>query len=238
MKKTHLIIFAVVALVAALAIGPAYAADKGGVYVGVKGGYEYKDGSGGVTDSNAAATNNNATDKSWSNESGYAIGGAIGYNFADMGLPVRAEAEYMYHSEFKYSASNSTGTNAGPGTGAFSSKIDIHTVFANFYYDIKTGTAFTPYVGAGLGVAWINQKVASTFQGWTVGSNDGDYDTTNFAWNVGAGVGYSLTDNIIIDLGYRYTSFGDAKKVDNGRIAFQAKDLDAHEALLGLRYQF
>jgi outer membrane autotransporter protein len=137
----------------------------------------------------------------------------------------------LYHDQFKYSATNST-------TGAFSSKIDIHTVFANFYYDFKTSTAFTPYIGAGLGVAWINQKVASTLTGWTPSANDGNYDTTNFAWNVGAGVGYSLTSNIVVDLGYRYTSFGDSKSADNGRISYRAKDLNAHEALLGLRYQF
>ncbi|MDO9083341.1 MAG: outer membrane beta-barrel protein [Humidesulfovibrio sp.] len=236
MKKAHLVIFAVLALVAALAIGPAYAADKGGVYVGIKGGYEYKDhNKGDVADSTAAPNNNNATNQSWSEKSGYTIGGAIGYNFAGMGLPVRAEAEYLYHNQFKYSADNAT---SGGLTGTFNSKIDIHTVFANFYYDIKTSTAFTPYVGAGLGVAWINQKVTSTFRNWAPGTSDGNYDTTNFAWNVGAGVGYSLTDNIIIDLGYRYTSFGDAKNVEQGAISFQAKDLKSHEALLGLRYQF
>lgn len=230
MKRAHISLMMVLALTMALIVGPAYGADKGGFYVGVKGGYEYRDPSGSVGDNAAAATNNNATGK-WKDESGYTVGGAVGYNFAGFGVPVRAEAEYLYHDQFKYSATNST-------TGAFSSKIDIHTVFANFYYDFKTGTAFTPYVGAGLGVAWINQKVASTFTGWTGSTSDGSYDTTNFAWNVGAGVGYSLTDNVILDLGYRYTNFGDAKKVDNGRISFRAKDLNSHEALLGLRYQF
>jgi len=234
MKKAHLIIFAALALVATLSLGTAFAADKGGIYVGVKGGYEYMDHSkSGVSDSKAAATNNNATNESWSDKNGYTVGGALGYNFAGMGLPVRAEAEYLYHNQFKYSATNST-------TGAFNAKMDIHTVFANFYYDIKTNTAFTPYVGAGLGVAWINQKVSSTFSGWTAATDDASKTTTNFAWNVGAGVGYSFTDNIILDLGYRYTSFGDGKKFSStdGTVEFQAKDIKSHEALLGLRYQF
>lgn len=228
MKKAHLVILTAFALVAALTLGTAYAADKGGVYVGIKGGYEYMDhNKASVTSTNGQ----NATSESRSDKSGYTVGGAIGYNFAGMGLPVRAEAEYLYHDQFKYSAVN--GTAAG-STGAFTSKIDVHTAFANFYYDIKTSTAFTPYVGAGLGVAWINQKVDTSFTGGT----SGNYDTTNFAWNVGAGVGYSLTDNIIIDLGYRYTNFGDAKKYDTGTVSFQTKDLNSHEALLGLRYQF
>ncbi len=243
MKKAHLVILAALALVATLALGTAYAADKGGIYIGVKGGYEYKDSSKNLTDTASTAVggeNNNATSK-FSDKSGGTFGGEIGYNFAGMGVPVRAEVEYLYHNQFKVTATNAT---SGGSTGAFSSKIDIHTVFANLYYDINTGTAFTPYVGAGLGVAWVNQKVASTFNGWTPGTMDGNFDTTNFAWNVGAGVGYSLTDHIVIDLGYRYTSFGDAKKVDKvrsdalGNIQFQAKDITAHEALLGLRYQF
>ncbi len=234
MKKTHLLILSALALVVALAFGPAYAADKGGVYVGIKGGYEYMDHTkGGVSTTNAQ----NATNESWSDKNGYTVGGAVGYNFAGMGLPVRAEAEYLYHNQFKYNAVN--GTAAG-STGEFTSKIDIHTVFANFYYDIKTNTAFTPYVGAGLGVAWIKQKVSSTFTGWTTGTDDGNYDSTNFAWNVGAGVGYALSDNVVLDLGYRYTNFGDAKSVSNAAnsVNFHAKDLNSHEALLGLRYQF
>ena len=84
-------------------------------------------------------------------------------------------------------------------------------------------------------------KVSTTFRTGAAGTAlaaSGDYDTTNFAWNLGAGVGYSLTDHIIVDLGYRYTSFGDAKKYTSGTLNFQAKDLDSHEALLGLRYQF
>ncbi len=233
MKKAHLIVLATLALVASLAFGTAYAADKGGVYVGIKGGYEYMDRSnGGVATTNGQ----NATNESRSDKSGYTVGGAIGYNFAGMGLPIRAEAEYLYHNQFKYSAVN--GTAAG-STGEFSSKIDIHTVFANFYYDFKNSTAFTPYVGAGLGVAWINQKVSSTFTGWAATDN-GNRDTTNFAWNLGAGVGYSLSDNIVLDLGYRYTNFGSAKAVSNAAntVTYRAKDLNSHEGLLGLRYQF
>lgn len=232
MKKAHLILMTTLALVATLALGTAFAADKGGIYVGVKGGYEYKDHKkSDITDSAAAATNQNATNQKWSDDSGYTVGGAIGYNFAGMGLPVRAEAEYLYHDQFKYSANNAT---SGGSTANFSSKIDIHTLFANFYYDIKTSTAFTPYVGAGLGVAWINQKIGSSFPG----GETGNYDTTNFAWNLGAGVGYSLTDSIVLDLGYRYSNFGDAKKYESSTYTFQAKDLTSHEALLGLRYQF
>ncbi len=93
MKKAHLVILAALALVATLALGTAYAADKGGIYIGVKGGYEYKDSSKNLTDTASTAVggeNNNATSK-FSDKSGGTFGGEIGYNFAGMGVPVRAE---------------------------------------------------------------------------------------------------------------------------------------------------
>ena len=57
MKKAHLVILAALALVATLALGTAYAADNGGIYVGVKGGYEYTDHKDSrVTDSSSTPT--------------------------------------------------------------------------------------------------------------------------------------------------------------------------------------
>jgi outer membrane immunogenic protein len=226
MNKARFAIFGMVALLSIFAVGQAFAEDKSGVYVSVKGGYEYMD----HKDSDVTAGGGqNATNKSWSDKNSWTAGGALGYNFAGTGFPVRAEAEYLYHDQFKYSANNST-------TGTFSSKINVHTLFANAYYDIKTGTAFTPYVGAGLGVAWIRQKASSSFVGGVI--DDDSYNTTNLAWNLGAGIGYALTENVVLDLGYRYTSFGDAKDVQSGSLNFRAKELKSHEALLGVRYQF
>ncbi|MHC1700704.1 MAG: outer membrane protein [Humidesulfovibrio sp.] len=53
-------------------------------------------------------------------------------------------------------------------------------------------------------------------------------------------MGYALPDNLVLDLGYRYTSFGDAKSVSNAAssVNFHAKDLNSHEALPGLRCRF
>jgi len=53
-------------------------------------------------------------------------------------------------------------------------------------------------------------------------------------------VGYALSDTVVLDLGYRYTSSGDAKSLSNAAnsVNFHAKDLDSHEVLLGLRCQF
>lgn len=228
----------IVFVLAAMLLGgaAAHAGDKMGIYGAVKGGWSGTTYSkNGVTDANAAATNQNATNESFKTPDQYVFGGAIGYNWAAaFKIPIRSELEYMYRGNMlKYDADNAT---SGGATATFSSKVtSIQTLMANFFYDINTGTAFTPYVGAGVGLAWIETKFSSNFAGW---AGDTKKTASNLAWNVGAGLGYSITDNFILDLGYRYVSFGDAKDAGDARYSQKFKNLGAHEALLGLRFEF
>jgi opacity protein-like surface antigen len=41
------------------------------------------------------------------------------------------------------------------------SEIGEHTIMANLYYDISTGTSISPYIGAGLGVALVHLRFQS-----------------------------------------------------------------------------
>jgi outer membrane autotransporter protein len=102
----------------------------------------------------------------------------------------------------------------------------------NAYYDIDTGTRFTPYVGAGLGYAHLKAKA----NGDVYGSESAD----NLAWQLGAGVSYAATDNISVDLGYRYTDYGSLTSKysdEDGSEKFKI-DSDANEFYLGVRYAF
>ena len=59
---------------------------------------------------------------------------------------------------------------------------------------------------------------------------------TTFAWQVGAGVSYAMTDNLALDAGYRYTDADEVNvKNDGSNNKFEAK---SHEFLLGARYSF
>lgn len=71
-------------------------------------------------------------------------------------------------------------------------------LLANAYYDLDTGTAFTPYLGAGLGVAQINTSL-------------GDIGHSAFvpAGQLGAGVRVATGTAATIDLGYRLRVAGD-----------------------------
>ena len=63
----------------------------------------------------------------------------------------------------------------------------------NAYYDIDTGTKFTPYVGAGIGMARLKAKIDD--------ETDFSKSKTTFAWQVGAGISYAMTENVSLDAG-------------------------------------
>ncbi len=110
-------------------------------------------------------------------------------------------------------------------------KIENNSVMLNAYYDIDTGTKFTPYVGAGLGMARLKVKHTGddSDENWSKSSNE-------FAWQLGAGVSYAATDNVSVDLGYRY--------VDNGSFVIRDEEernkwrSRSNEFYLGVRYAF
>ena len=62
--------------------------------------------------------------------------------------------------------------------------------------------------------------------------------TQSFAWNVGAGVGYHITDHIILDMNYRYVDLGEVAWGSKSVAEVTAKNLTANELLFGVRYQF
>ncbi|MDR3361894.1 MAG: outer membrane beta-barrel protein [Desulfovibrio sp.] len=194
------------------------------------------------------------------------VGGAlaIGYDFdKKYEIPVRAELEYGVWS--KLSGETSLGTNldavySGAGVTMLVDmkfEMDIQTLMANLYWDFKNSTAFTPYVGAGLGLAFIQARAIVMGSGGsaTVGSFSAEKDTgirgqTNFAWQVGAGCSYAFTDAVSVDLGYRFVSLGNVE-TNTARLAFEntgtttsvsakgkVENLFMHQIGLGLRITF
>ncbi len=181
------------------------------------------------------------------------VGGglAIGYDFSrQFQVPVRMELEYAAFSEVKGSKSGSVSAADVGFDGHWSAKqkLQIQTLFLNAYYDFHNSTAFTPYVGAGIGMAFLNTK--GDIGGWDDTAGDGTSGSTgsrtvtNFAWNVGAGVGYDITENFTVDLGYRFAGLGEAQtkwiKDDTGYNWAKAKAeaVYMHQVMLGLRVTF
>lgn len=147
------------------------------------------------------------------------LGGSFAYGIK--AGAVRTELELNIHedAEKKYTEDGDSWKNS----------LENNSIMLNAYYDIDTGTKFTPYVGAGIGMARLKGKVTDTDESISKSK-------TNFAWQVGAGVSYAMTDNLSLDAGYRYMDSGDVTiKEDWGKVKF---DSTSHEFLLGARYAF
>jgi OOP family OmpA-OmpF porin len=142
-------------------------------------------------------------------DTGWAAGGKLGYDF----VGPRVELEGMYHS------------NTGTGVVAFPSgfanvrgRIDQVSVMANVLYDFMPTSTFTPYIGAGAGIAFVD----STIQGCNLCS-------TQFAYQAILGIAYNM-DAFRIGLEGRY--YG---TTNNGGLAYQNNNI---MALLSLSYKF
>lgn len=176
----------------------------------------------------------------------------IGYDFyPKMQLPIRAELEYAIRSnmqetwESEHAAGNING-RAVDGRVETDAQWNAQTVFANFYYDFHNDSAFTPYVGAGLGLAFVNTKYTMNAVG-SIDGNRGEVEigsasemNTNFAWNVGLGCSYAFTENISLDAAYRFVSLGHtevSKNIGGQEISVETSPY-ANEFSLGLRVTF
>jgi len=146
---------------------------------------------------------------------GVSLGTDLSYSSS---LPIRLETEYLYHGNQTFSVGN------------VNHDISAHTIMGNIFLDLQTDTEFTPYVGGGLGVAYLNDHVTS------LAGDDTKDKRWNLAWNLGGGIAWGLSESLALDLGYRYMDLG---KTDGSRLASQPTmaeaDLTAHEFSLGLR---
>jgi opacity protein-like surface antigen len=176
--------------------------------------------------------------------SSFGGGLAVGYDFKpNHKVPVRVEVEYAMRSqsEEKYSDSTYFGPDLLEVSGALN--FSAQSIFLNIFYDFDTGTNFTPYIGGGLGFAIIDAEGELKISANELAIHDesASSSATNFAFNIAGGCGYEVNDNITLDLGYRYTDFGDAETGDVGFAPLVIKgkaDLAAHEVLFGFRYTF
>ncbi len=158
------------------------------------------------------------------------LGFMVGYDFyARSETPVRVELEYSFRSNFKGESNSNLGGNHYKNVLDY----NMHTVLANAYYDFYNESIFTPYVGAGIGIAFLDGHNEMTFNGAQYSS---EMDDTMFAWHVGGGVGVAVTENVTADLGYRYlgttTAYGEVAGNDINT------DISSHEISVGVRFGF
>ncbi len=148
---------------------------------------------------------------------GYVVEGAVGYEH-DSGFRGEVEIGYRKHDLDTATIKDDGGLGASAGLGslngltfpgAFAGALvpsingDIETisVMANGYYAVDTGTGFRPFVGAGVGVAFMSLDTSFL----TVSS---DENSTELAYKAMAGIEYEFdADFAAFLLGVRYSYF-------------------------------
>jgi len=169
------------------------------------------------------------------------IDGGFGYQFNSW---FRADVTGEYRSEAEYRAGIAAANPAPPGfLGADSYNAGIRSALflANGYIDLWNFSGITPFIGGGVGlVSHTFSNLVDSGQGYGVAA---DRSQTNFAWQVGAGLGFNVTPNFRWEIAYRYLDMGHLESNPiqclNPQGCFQERhsfNLASQDVRLGFRY--
>lgn len=111
-----------------------------------------------------------------------------------------------------------------------SADLATYTGFVNAFWDITNYNGFTPYLGGGVGVA--HHRLTNV----TLPATSSNGNRTDLAYNVTAGISYDITNNLLLDVAYRYVDLGFARS--RGTTPMTIDDLKSHEIKVGMRYHF
>ncbi|MBF0562676.1 MAG: outer membrane beta-barrel protein [Alphaproteobacteria bacterium] len=177
------------ALVLALTLPLTAQAETKGFYIGAGVGADF------AVDSAATAAAGRNTVRYDAGPSGLVT---VGYGFGAF----RTELEGAYRT-------NDVSGTGGALLGNVGGSARTWSLMVNGLYDINTGTPFTPYLGAGVGVGFVNASLSGTRP---AGSPTGLYNgsDTTFAYQAIAGVSYAVTPRLSLTADYRYVATTDA----------------------------
>jgi opacity protein-like surface antigen len=158
---------------------------------------------------------------------GLALGGQVGYKF-DNGFRLELEGNYSRynvdaHSGLLVGGANIDGVDsavltrgpanaANPTVGAViadgQGRVRNFGLFANVFYDIDTGTAIKPYIGAGAGVQWVDVNFRPS------AVEVGSATKAGIAYQLMAGATYELAPSAELFAQYAYRANGNRADID------------------------
>ena len=160
-------------------------------------------------------------------DTSFTVGGAIGYRLGESG-DYRVEGEVAYqNNEVDRIDNNSLPYN--PGGGVISSmEASMLTFLLNGYIDFNYGSAFSWFFTGGFGFARIDGEM--TKNGVTY-----DEDDTVFAYQLGVGTGYAVTETVTLDCKYRYLGTAEDFNFEGGDVEVASP---SHNITVGIRVAF
>jgi opacity protein-like surface antigen len=129
----------------------------------------------------------------------------------DEGLVFGGGVGYQFNQNFR---ADITADWAGDYKIAPGAEISTTTLLGNAYLDWANDSMFTPYVGAGVGYGWVNGKGTAP-------------DKDGVAFGLATGVAVNLSNNLALDVGYRFRD-----------IMVSGSDTNEHQATVGMRFKF
>jgi outer membrane immunogenic protein len=146
-------------------------------------------------------------------DTGFGFNLNVGYDFD----PVRVEFEFGYKN-----ADVKNLSAFGIGVPVNNADLTTLSYMVNAFYDIKTKSAFTPYLGAGIGM--INGELDDN--GYTA-------DDTVFGYQFIVGAAYNFNKNFALDLSYRFQGAAQDFSLNGSDLSYMSSNIMA-----GMRYSF
>ena len=169
-----------------------------------------------------------------------------------LGLSVEGRSGYVGRSDWM-SFDPEIHDGGGYAYGVMHGKVRVNALSAMVVgrYDLTEFAGLSPYLIAGIGAARSRINALGGQVGWRAvdASNPKVYEsidgaecerdkqsTSSFAYKLGAGFGYALTERVSLDLRYQFADLGKVKYQDPYRTI--SSRLRVHESLIGLSYKF
>jgi opacity protein-like surface antigen len=170
------------------------------------------------------------------------FGIAIGYTLPDSPLSLELQAIRLNSQSF-------TMDNFYHGGKQEVDKLNVRSnvYLLNALYALPSSHNFTPFIGAGIGMAQ-NKVSGNYYNGYNDSANQYGYWTdksnNNFAYDLTVGVSYQFTEHFSTSLAYQYLSLGKLATHDtaiSGQSGLQTLSADrfaSNNVILGITYKF
>ena len=172
---------------------------------------------------------------SWDFDIGFGVDGALGYDFGSF----RTDLEFTFLSA--KAVFNVDPDDRRENDMDADDTLTILALTANAWYDLYTGSAWTPYIGIGVGGTNLSVQLSE-------GTDERDryFDGTGwgFAYQAGVGVAFEVLSGFSLTAGYQFFGTLETEVIDEGASTGDADDssvsptLMAHGIQLGMRFLF
>lgn len=106
-----------------------------------------------------------------------------------------------------------------------SGDVTAMSIMANAWFEFMGGGAISPFIGAGIGWGKVDME-----------ASDLSADDSGLAWQIGAGIGFDISDTTQVRLEYRYFTVEDIDlQVDGDSLDY---DYEANSIIVGLKMSF